>query len=208
MFAANLLSRFLNNPTKKLLGTAKRVLMFIQWAIDFEIEYVKGKYAFVYYDSDWSGDENDMKNTSKYIFSFGNSIFSWASVKQHSVAFLIVEYDYVSASNATTQAIWLGFVLEEFGEIQTYATTLYCDNISAIAKIRNPVFHQRSKHINRRSHYIKNALQENIIESMYCKSKEQLPDIFTKVLPKDQFYYLRGLLGVKSTTSLERSVEM
>lgn len=52
MFAASLLSRFLNNPTKKLLGTAKRVLRFIQGTIDFEIEYVKVKSAFVYYDSD------------------------------------------------------------------------------------------------------------------------------------------------------------
>ncbi|CAL8993818.1 unnamed protein product, partial [Prunus brigantina] len=151
MFAACLLARFMHCPTKKHYGTAKRVLRYIQGTIDFGIEYQKGKEATLigYCDSDWSGSQDDMRSTSGYAFSFGSGVFSWASVKQHSVALSTAEAEYVSASEATTQAIWLRFVLEDFGELQTEATPLMVDNTSAIAMARNPVFHQKTKHINR-----------------------------------------------------------
>ncbi|CAL2254019.1 unnamed protein product [Prunus armeniaca] len=152
MFAASLLARFMHCPTKKHYGTAKRVLRYIQGTIDFGIEYHKGKEVVLigYCDSDWSGSQDDMRSTSGYAFSFGSGVFSWASVKQHNVALSTTEAEYVSASEATTQAIWLRFVLKDFGELQTEATPLMVDNTSAIAMTRNLVFHQKTKHINRR----------------------------------------------------------
>ncbi|CAL9023435.1 unnamed protein product [Prunus brigantina] len=210
MFATCLLARFMHCPTKKHYGTAKRVLRYIQGTIDFGIEYQKGKEAILigYCDSDWSGSQDDMRSTSGYAFSFGSGAFSWASVKQHSVALSTAEAEYVSASEATTQAIWLRFVLEDFGELQTEATPLMVDNTSAIAMTRNPVFHQKTKHINRRYHFIRDALQDGVVDLRYCKSEEQVADIFTKALPKDRFNYLRGLLGVKPVNNLEGSVEV
>ena len=56
-------------------------------------------------DSDWSGSEDDMKSTLGYAFSFGSGAFSWASIKQNSVALSTAEAEYVSAAEATTQAI-------------------------------------------------------------------------------------------------------
>ncbi|CAL8994830.1 unnamed protein product, partial [Prunus brigantina] len=99
MFAASLLARFMHCPTKKHYGTAKRVLRYIQGTIDFGIQYQKGKEAVLvgYCDSDWSGSQDDMRSTSGYAFSFGSGVFSWASVKQHSVAFSTAEAKYVSA---------------------------------------------------------------------------------------------------------------
>ncbi|KAI5317617.1 hypothetical protein L3X38_037324 [Prunus dulcis] len=156
--------------------------------------------------SDWSGFEEDMKSTSGYAFSFGSGAFSWASVKQHSLS--TAEAEYVSVAEATSQAIWLRFVLEDFGEEQTTATTVFFDNTSAIAMSKNPVFHQRSKHIRRKFHFIRDAIQNGEIDLVYCKGEEQIADIFTKALPKDRFSYLRSLLGVKSASTLEGSVEM
>ncbi|KAI5323716.1 hypothetical protein L3X38_032788 [Prunus dulcis] len=149
-----------------------------------------------------------MKSTSGYAFSFGRGVFSWASVKQHSVALSTAEAEYVSAAEATSQAIWLKFVLEDFGEEQTTATTVFCDNTSAIAMSKNPVFHQRSKHIRKKFHFIRDAIQNGEIDLVYCKGEEQIADIFTKALPKDRFSYLRSLLGVKSARTLEGSVEI
>ncbi|KAI5311342.1 hypothetical protein L3X38_000007 [Prunus dulcis] len=210
MFSASLLARFMHNPSKMHYEAAKRVLMYIQGTIDYGIEYVTGKSALLvgYCDSDWSGSEEDMKSTSGYAFSFGSGAFSCASVKQHSVALSTTEAEYVSAAEATSQAIWLRFVLEDFGEEQTTATTVFCDNTSAIAMAKNPVFHQRSKHIKRKFHFIREAIQEEVIELLYCKGEEQIADIFTKALPKDRFDYLRRMLGVKSASTLEGSVKM
>ena len=161
-----------------------------------------------YCDSDWGGSPDDSKSTSGYAFSFGSGVFSWASVKQSCVALSTAEAEYISASNATAQAIWLRFVLEDFGELQTEATSLQCDNTSAIAITKNYVFHQKTKHIDRRYHFIKDALQEGIIDLIYCPTEEQMADIFTKPLAKDRFNYLRSMLGVKSAQDLKGSVEL
>ncbi|KAM1099314.1 hypothetical protein TB2_005809 [Malus domestica] len=210
MYAASLLARYMHCPTNKHYGTAKRVLRYIKGTLDYGLEYVKGRKACLigFCDSDWGGSLEDSKSTSGYAFSFGSGVFSWASVKQNCVALSTAEAEYISASEATTQAIWLRFVLEDFGELQTVATPLHCDNTSAIAITKNSVFHQKTKHIDRMYHFIKDALQEGIIDLVYCPTEKQVADIFTKPLSKDRFNYLRDMLGVKSAQNLKGSVEL
>lgn len=82
------------------------------------------------------------------------------------------------------------------------------DNISAIAVTKNPVFHQNTKHVDRMYHFIKDALQDGIIDMVYCPTSEQVAYIFTKALPKDQFNYLRDMLGMKSVQNVKRSFEL
>ncbi|KAI5323713.1 hypothetical protein L3X38_032785 [Prunus dulcis] len=210
MFASSLLARFMHNPTKKHMGTAKRTLRYIQGTLDFGIEFVKGKTTTLigYFDSDWAGSEDDMRSTSGYAFTLGSCMFSWASIKQNTVALSTVEAEYVSAAEATSQAKWLRFVLEDFGEEQVEGTPILCDNTSAIAMARNPVHHQKTRHISRKFHFIREAIQAKEIDLIYCGTEDQIADILTKALPKDHFVSLRSLLGVKSTKGLEGSVEI
>lgn len=98
-------------------------------------------------------------------------------------------------------------MLEDFGEEQTTATPLFCDNTSVITISENPMFHQRTKYNCIKFHFIKDAIQEGVIDLVYCKSEEQIVDIFTKALPKDRFNYLRSLLGVNSVSNFEGGVE-
>ncbi|CAL8994678.1 unnamed protein product, partial [Prunus brigantina] len=186
MFASSLLARFMHNPTKKHMGTAKRVLRYVQGTLDFGIEFAKGKTATLigYCDSDWAGSEDDMRCTSGYAFTLGSCMFSWASIKQSTVALSIVEAEYVEG------------------------TPILCDNTSAIAMARNLVHHQKTRHISRKFHFIREAIQAKEIELIYCKTEDQIADILTKALPKDRFVRLRSLLGVKSAKGLEGSVEM
>ncbi|XP_016650516.1 PREDICTED: uncharacterized mitochondrial protein AtMg00810-like [Prunus mume] len=143
MFAASLLARFKHNPTKKHLGTTKRVLRYIQGTLNFGIEFIKGKITTLisYCDSDWAGSEDDMTSTSGYAFTLGSGAFSWASIKQNTVALSTAEVEYVSAAEVTSQAKWLRFVLEDFGEEQVEGTQIMCDNTSAIAMAKNPFLH-------------------------------------------------------------------
>ncbi|XP_034203510.1 disease resistance protein RPV1-like [Prunus dulcis] len=188
----SLLARFMHSPTKKHMGTAKRVLRYIQGTVNYGIAYKKGKSAVLigYCDSDWSGSE-DMRSTSSYAFNLGSGVFSWASIKQSSVALSTAEAEYISATEATAQAIWLRFVLSNFGEEQAEPTQLLCDNTSAIATSKNPVHHHKTRHINRRFHFIRDALQDGEIDLLYCKTEEQVADIFTKALARDHFEFLR-----------------
>jgi predicted metal-dependent HD superfamily phosphohydrolase len=128
-------------------------------------------------------------------------------VKQNTVALSTAEAEYVSASEATAQAIWLRFVLDDFDEMQAEATPLFCDNMLAILMAKNHVFHQRTRHINKKYHFIREALQEGVKNVKFCRSEEQLAYIFTKALPKDRFKQLRLKLGVKPVNSLGEAVE-
>ncbi|KAI5314303.1 hypothetical protein L3X38_043479 [Prunus dulcis] len=189
MYAASLLARYMHGPSNKHYGVAKRVLRYVKGTLDYGLHYMKGKKAVLvgFCDSDWGGSADDSKSTSGYAFSFGSGVFSWASVKQNCVALSTAEAEYISAAEATTQAIWLRFVLEDFGELQAEATPLQCDNTSAISISKNPVFHQRTKHIDRRYHFIKDALQQGIV---------------------DLINYLRDKLGVVSAQSLKGSISV
>jgi hypothetical protein len=128
-------------------------------------------------------------------------------VKQNTVALSTAEAEYVSAYEATAQAIWLRFVLDDFGEMQAEATPLFYDKMSAISMAKNLVFHQRTRHINRKYHFIREALQEGVIDVKFCRSEEQLADILTKALSKDRFKQLRLNLGVKPVSSLGEVVK-
>ena len=141
-------------------------------------------------------------------FNVGSGVFSWASIKQCSVTLSTAEAEYVSAPEATTQAIWLRFVLSDFGEEQVEPTTILCDNTFAISVTKNHVHHHKTRHINRRFHFIRDALQNGEIDLLYCKIEEQVADILTKALARDRFEYLRKKLGVISAQHLEGNVGM
>ena len=107
-----------------------------------------------YSDSDWAGIIDDMKSTSGYAFLFGSSICSWLSKMQSVVAQSTVKTEYVSASKATSQAIWLRRIIEDIGEKQKRWIVLYWENKSTIAIAKNPVIHERSKHISIKYRFI------------------------------------------------------
>ena len=73
---------------------------------------------------------------------------------------------------------------------------LYCDNKSIIAIAKNPVSHERSKHISIKYHFIREAQEKGKIQLHYCQTGEQLGDIFTKALPREKIFYLREHIGV------------
>ena len=120
MFAASLLSRFMQKPSQMDLRAAKCVLRYLQGTIDYGIMYkFSGNLNLIgYSDSDWAGSIDDMKSTSGYAFLFGSSICSWLSKKQSVVAQSTAEAEYVLASKATSQDIWLRIIFEHIGEKQ------------------------------------------------------------------------------------------
>ncbi|KAK2996036.1 hypothetical protein RJ640_002196 [Escallonia rubra] len=199
MFAASLLSRFMQAPSHFHLGAAKRVLRYIQGTIDYGIMNGRSKEVKLigFCDSDFGGCKDDMKSTSGYCFTLGSGVFSWLSKKQQSVAQSSAEAEYVSAAIATSQAIWLRRIFHDFGQTQERKTELFCDNKSAIAMAKNPVFHSRTRHIALKYHFIREAIEDGEIELEFCRSKEQVADIFTKALPRERFEELRQALGVQ-----------
>nr|CAD1822953.1 unnamed protein product [Ananas comosus var. bracteatus] len=100
------------------------------------------------------------------------------------------EAEYIATSASATQAIWLRRVLEEFGGNQKAPTKIFCDNSSAIGIAKNSVFHDRCKHIKVHYHYIQELVKKNEIELHFCRSENQVTDIFSKPLTSKNFVKL------------------
>jgi Reverse transcriptase (RNA-dependent DNA polymerase) len=119
MYASGLLSRFMHQLSKTHFGVAKRVLRYIQGTKDFDIMFERNEKEnvelFGFYDSDWAGSMDDIKSTSGYTFIFELGVFSWVSKNQERVTHSSAEAEYVSASEATKQVIWLRNVLKNVG---------------------------------------------------------------------------------------------
>lgn len=103
------------------------------------------------------------------MFQLGTKAISWSSKKQATVALSSTEAEYVAATSAACEAVWLRRILDDLQQTSEEATTIYCDNMSAIAMTKNPVFHARTKHIELRHHFIRELAEKKEIELQFCK---------------------------------------
>jgi hypothetical protein len=126
------------------------------------------------------GDINDRKSTSGIIFFLVGNLVTWLAAKQRVIALSSCEAEYIAA--AACQGIWLAWLLTDMIETDSGVPDLLMDNQSAIALSKNPVFHERSKHIDVRYHYIRDCINEGRIIINYTMIEEQLVDILTKAL--------------------------
>ncbi|KAE8683276.1 TMV resistance protein N-like [Hibiscus syriacus] len=200
-----LVSRYMESPTTIHFKAAKRILRYLKGTIDFGLFYsVSNDYKLVgYSDSDWGGDIDNRRSTTGFVFFMGDIAFTWMSKKQPIVTLSTCEAEYVAATSCVCHAIWLRNLLKEIGLIQEEPTKVCVDNKSAIALAKNPVFHDRSKHIDIRYHYIRECVARKDVEVEYVKSQDQVADIFTKPLTSEDFLRLRNLLGVTRSSLRE-----
>ncbi|UYV78824.1 hypothetical protein LAZ67_16002904 [Cordylochernes scorpioides] len=129
-----------------------------------------------------------------------NGPISWCSQKQNCVSLSTTESEYIAASKATKEAIWLRQLLREFHQEQVKPTTIFCDNQSCIRLVHNPEYRKRTKHIDISYHFIRDQFQKHAIDLLYVCSNDQAADIFTKALPPERYRRLRSQLGLFETT--------
>ncbi|XP_044475716.1 uncharacterized mitochondrial protein AtMg00810-like [Mangifera indica] len=143
MFSTSLLSRFMQSPKLIHMRVAKRVLRYIRGTAEFGLWFSKSQSCDVigYSDSDWVKSLSNSKSTSGYCFSLGSVVFCWNSKKQAVVAQSSTEAEYIAASNASNQAIWLKKLLTDLGQIQNNGIVLHIDNNATIAITQNPVYY-------------------------------------------------------------------
>ncbi|XP_020577796.1 uncharacterized protein LOC110022962 [Phalaenopsis equestris] len=209
LYVVGLVSRYMETPTVTHLKTAKRIMRYIKGTIDFGLFYSSSNnFKLVgYSDSDWAGDMDDRKSTTGFVFFIGDTAFTWMSKKQPIVTLSTCEAEYVAATSCVCHAIWLRNLLKEISLPQEEAIKICIDNKSAIALAKNPVFHDRSKHIDMCYHYIRERIERREVQVQYVKSQDQVADIFTKPLKSEDFIKMRSLLGV-TKSSLRGGVEI
>ncbi|KAG7565068.1 Zinc finger CCHC-type superfamily [Arabidopsis suecica] len=202
LYAVGVVSRYMEHPTTTHFKAAKRILRYIKGTINYGLHYsTSNDYKLVgYSDSDWGGDVDDRKSTSGFVFYIGDTAFTWMSKKQPIVTLSTCEAEYVAATSCVCHAIWLRNLLKELSLPQDEPTKIFVDNKSAIALAKNPVFHDRSKHIDTRYHYIRECVNKKDVLLEYVKTHDQVADIFTKPLKREDFIKMRSLLGVTKSS--------
>jgi hypothetical protein len=155
-----------------------------------------------YVDADWEGSAVDKKKPSGCCFTLGLAMVSWCSRKQISLALSTAEAEYIAPSVAVHEAVWLRKLLIDLFDYEMDPTTIHCDKQSCLKISENPVFHDRSKHIEIKYHYIRDMVQRKTIHVQYLITHEQIAYIFTKPLPKTKFEYFRETLSLVENTSL------
>nr|GFA23795.1 retrovirus-related Pol polyprotein from transposon TNT 1-94 [Tanacetum cinerariifolium] len=156
-------------------------------------------------DADHAGCIDSRKSTSGRIQFLGDKLVSWMSKKQNCTTMSSAEAEYVALSASCAQVMWMRTQLQDYG-FNYNNISLYCDSQSAIAISCNPVQHSRTKHIHTRYHFIKEQVENGIIELYFVRTEYQLADMFTKALPYDRFKYLVRRIGMRCLTLEELGV--
>ncbi|XP_058840902.1 uncharacterized protein LOC131696374 [Topomyia yanbarensis] len=171
--SVSLLGRKVSAPTEMDWTAAKRVVRYLKCTKELKLTFSAGDgWALVgYSDADWAGDHATRRSTTGYIFFFGGGPVAWVSHRQSCVSFSSMEAEYNALSESCQELIWLRRLLEDLGEIQLDATTLFEDNQSCLSFVQVERTSKRSKHIDTKQHFIKDLCEGGVIKLVYCPSE-------------------------------------
>nr|GEU91658.1 ribonuclease H-like domain, reverse transcriptase, RNA-dependent DNA polymerase [Tanacetum cinerariifolium] len=151
-----------------------------------------------YSDSSYGVNTQEGKDTTGIVFYFGNSPITWSTKKQGTVALSSCKSEFIAATAIATQALWLKRLLSKITDSNEENITIHVDNKSAIALIKNPVFHGRSEHIDTKYHFIRECVEKEDLTVEHISGEQQRADILKKALPMIRFVTMRHILGVKN----------
>jgi hypothetical protein len=209
-YSVGVVSRHMEAPGREHWGGVKRILRYLKSTIGYGCKYERGAelkpVLLGYSDSDFAGDPKDRKSTTGVIYFVGTTLVTWASQKQKIVTLSSCEAEYVVAAAAACQGVWLSRLIADLMGMKEAPVKLLMDNMSVIALSRNPVHHDRSKHIDTRYHFIRECIEEGRVEVEHVGTASQLADIFTKALGRLKFVELRSALGVADVQQFRGSL--
>jgi hypothetical protein len=150
-------SRFMERPIEEHLALAKCIVRYVAGTIHFSCRYTRDEqWSLIgFCDSDLVGDVGTSKSITGVAYFLEKSMVSWQSLKQKVVALSTCEEEYIAAVAAAYQGMWLSRLLADLRCTTIEGVELRVDNQSAISLMKNLVFHDRSKHLHARYHFIR-----------------------------------------------------
>ncbi|KAK8670697.1 hypothetical protein V6N13_037315 [Hibiscus sabdariffa] len=199
--ALSMTSRYQANPGESHWVAVKNILKYLRRTKDIFLVYggeeqlsIKG-----YTDASFQTDKDDSRSQSGFVFCLNGGAVSWKSSKQDTVADSTTEAEYIAASEAAKEAVWIKKFITELGVVPSIsdALELYCDNNGAIAQAKEPRSHQRSKHILRRFHLIREIVERGDVEICKVHTDDNIADPLTKPLSQQKHDRHTESLGIR-----------
>nr|GEW43151.1 hypothetical protein [Tanacetum cinerariifolium] len=150
-------------------------------------------------DADHAGCQDTCRSTFGSMQFLRDRLVSWSSKRQKSTAISRTKAEYIALSGCCAQIFWMRLQLTNYG-LRLNKISMYCDNKSVVTLCCNNVQHSRSKHIDIRYHFIKENVENGVIELYFVNTEYQLTDIFTKALGRERIEFLLNKLGMRSFT--------
>ena len=152
-----------------------------------------------YTDASFQTDKDDYRSQSGFVFMLNGGAVSWKSSKQETVADSTTEAEYIAASEAAKEGVWIKKFISELGVVPSVSSPLdlYCDNSGAIAQAKEPRSHQKSKHILRRYHLIREIIDRGDVKICKVHTDLNIADPLTKPLPQPKHEAHTRAMGIR-----------
>ena len=198
-YGVGVVSRFMGNPGKEHWNGVKWILRYLKGTSDHGLLFgkVNGATCEVagFVDSDFAGDLDRRISITGFVFTMCGGVVSWKASLQSVVALSTTEAEYIALTEAIKEAIWLKGLVSELGFKQE-TVTISCDSSSAIQLSKNPKYHERTKHIDVRLHFIREEISSDMVSVDKIPSKVNPADMFTKPLPAVKFMSSLNSIGL------------
>ena len=187
--AVSKVSQFMDKPTEVHWNAAIMILRYLKSSPGKGLLFRKGGTLEIvaYSDADYAGSVVDRKSTTGFSVFLGDNLISWRSKKQNVVSRSSAESEYRAMAQTAAELMWVRTVLHDLQVKVSSPMTMMCDNKAATYIANNPVFHERTKHIEVDCHYVRDMIQAGHITTKYLKSEDQVADMFTKPLARPNF---------------------
>ena len=188
-YSVGVLSRYMHQPKESHAAALKQILRYIKGTCGYGLDFRRSTKATLvgYSDSSHNVGEDDGRSTTGHMFYLNDCPITRCSQKQETIALSSCEAEFMAATEAAKQAIWLQELLAEVLEKLNEKVVIRIDNKFAIALTKNPVFHEHSKHIHKRYHFIRECIDNDQVMVEHVAGNLQKADILTKALGRIKF---------------------
>lgn len=148
--------------------------------MEYRVTYERDdKNMCAYVDADWASDVDDRRSYTGSVVILAKGPISWQAKKQKSVVLSTMEVEYMGLSEIIKETIYLKRLLRymKFMDYARDPTIIYCDNQSTIHLSKHAVYHDRSKHIDLRHHFVKKVQEKGKVEVSYIRTDLMITDI-------------------------------